>query len=191
MKDFIGVYEDFASQEFCDSVISYFENMSDRCLSHSRLENGEGDTTMRDDESVHMSYESTVTIDQTKFICKEFDRLFWCNAYADYASKYPILKDAATHSVPHLKVQRTKVGGGYHVWHFETMSTLTSHRIMAFVLYLNDVKDGGETEFLYYPRRIKPKAGTLVIFPAGYTHTHRGNQPLTNTKYILTGWVEY
>jgi len=62
---------------------------------------------------------------------------------------------------------------------------------MAFILYLNDVADGGETEFLYYPRRIKPKTGKLVLFPGGYTHTHRGNPPLLGTKYILTGWVEF
>jgi hypothetical protein len=61
---------------------------------------------------------------------------------------------------------------------------------MAFILYLNDVEDGGETEFLYYHKRIKPKQGTLILFPAGYTHTHRGNPPLKGSKYILTGWVE-
>jgi len=24
-----------------------------------------------------------------------------------------------------------------------------------------------------------------------FTHTHRGNPPLSNTKYIMTGWLEY
>ena len=49
----------------------------------------------------------------------------------------------------------------------------------------------GETEFLYYPTRIKPEEGKFILFPGSFTHTHRGNQPLSGDKYILTGWVEY
>ena len=58
------------------------------------------------------------------------------------------------------------------------------------MLYLNSVTEGGETEFLYQKRRIKPQQGRLLIFPAGFTHTHRGNPPLSGNKYILTSWVE-
>jgi hypothetical protein len=65
------------------------------------------------------------------------------------------------------------------------------NRIMAFMLYLNDVEVGGETEFLYQKTRIKPQKDRLVIWPAGYTHPHRGNPPLSNEKYIITGWIEY
>jgi hypothetical protein len=58
------------------------------------------------------------------------------------------------------------------------------------MLYLNDVEEGGETEFLYLKKRIKPQQNRLLIWPAGFTHTHRGNPPLSNNKYIITGWVE-
>jgi len=56
---------------------------------------------------------------------------------------------------------------------------------------LNDVKEGGETEFLYQSVRVSPKKGTLVIWPAAFTHVHRGNPPLSGTKYIMTSWLEY
>ena len=59
------------------------------------------------------------------------------------------------------------------------------------MVYLNDIEDGGETEFLYQSRRIKPVTGRAVLWPAGYTHTHRGNPPLKDAKYIITGWVEF
>jgi hypothetical protein len=59
------------------------------------------------------------------------------------------------------------------------------------MVYLNDIEDGGETEFLYLSKRVKPVTGRVLLWPAGYTHTHRGNPPLKDTKYIITGWVEF
>ena len=54
--------------------------------------------------------------------------------------------------------------------------------------YLNDEFDGGETEFLYMNKRISAKQGRIIIFPAGFTHTHRGNPPIGGEKYIATSW---
>ena len=57
------------------------------------------------------------------------------------------------------------------------------------MIYLNDIEDGGETEFQYQRRRISPSAGTVVFFPAGLTHVHKGNLVLgEQDKYIVTGW---
>jgi len=44
---------------------------------------------------------------------------------------------------------------------------------------------------LYQKRRVKPEQGTICIFPAGFTHVHRGNPPLSGDKYIATGWYEF
>jgi hypothetical protein len=56
-------------------------------------------------------------------------------------------------------------------------------------VYLNDVPEAGETEFVYQGRKIRPRAGSLLIAPAGFTHTHRGNRPVGGDKYIATSWV--
>jgi hypothetical protein len=72
-----------------------------------------------------------------------------------------------------------------------TFGTDHRERLLAWSLYLNDVDEGGETEFLYQSMRIKPKMGTFVLWPAFFTHTHRGNPPLSGLKYIATGWVEF
>ena len=112
--------------------------------------------------------------------------------FREYAEQYDILLTGNEKlRNDFMKVQRTKVGGGYHVWHFEDGARWAGSRILTWILYLNDVEDGGETEFLYYPRRIKPQTGRFIIWPAGFTHSHRGNPPLTNTKYIMTGWMGY
>jgi hypothetical protein len=60
-------------------------------------------------------------------------------------------------------------------------------RLLTFIWYLNDVTDGGETEFIN--GKIKPKTGKLLIFPSSWNYYHKGNMPLSNDKYIITGWI--
>ena len=47
---------------------------------------------------------------------------------------------------------------------------------------------GGETEFLHQNLRIHPEIGKTLIWPAQWTHTHRGNPPLDGFKVYATGW---
>lgn len=83
--------------------------------------------------------------------------------------------------------------GGYPYWHSEVYPQQPHnealHRVLLFMFYLNDVEHGGETEFYYQQRKISPKAGTMVIAPAYFTHTHRGNIPISHDKFIVTSWI--
>lgn len=85
--------------------------------------------------------------------------------------------------------------GGYPHWHSEQFPQLghneALHRVVLYMFYLNDVQEGGETEFYYQNRLIKPKKGAMVIAPAGFTHSHRGNVPLSGDKYIATSWIMF
>lgn len=94
-----------------------------------------------------------------------------------------------------VNIQKYPVGsGGYPHWHCEIApdeSFEALHRLVLWMYYLNDVEAGGETEFYFQNVRIKPRKGTVVIAPAGFTHTHRGNRPLSGDKYILTSWLLY
>tara|TARA_B100000424_G_scaffold209697_1_gene167062 strand:+ start:208 stop:780 length:573 start_codon:yes stop_codon:yes gene_type:complete len=87
-----------------------------------------------------------------------------------------------------LKIKKIPMGGGFHSWHFENGSLPYSQRKFVIQLYLNDNFEGGETEFLYQNRRELPKQGDVLIFPAGFTHTHRGNPPIDGDKYLITSW---
>lgn len=95
-----------------------------------------------------------------------------------------------------INLQRyTRKVGGYHHYHSEIYPSmyeddcLALHRVLLFMYYLNDVREGGETEFYYQQRKLQPTKGQLVFAPAGFTHTHKGHVPLSNDKYILTSWV--
>ncbi|WP_445366244.1 2OG-Fe(II) oxygenase [Microbulbifer sp. ANSA001] len=94
----------------------------------------------------------------------------------------------------HINAQKYNKGeGGYPYWHSEVFPQMPHnealHRVLLFMFYLNDVDEGGHTEFHYQNKTVKPKAGRMVIAPAGFTHTHRGNIPKSGDKYILTSWV--
>ncbi|WP_199609241.1 2OG-Fe(II) oxygenase [Flocculibacter collagenilyticus] len=97
-----------------------------------------------------------------------------------------------------INLQHYKKGqGGYHHWHSEHFPHPVDkqqdslHRTLVFMYYLNDVQEGGGTEFYFQNRSVKPEAGSLVIFPTSFTHTHKGSIPISNDKYILTSWVMF
>ena len=85
-------------------------------------------------------------------------------------------------------LQKTEALEGYHSFHCENIAWANRNRVLAWMIYLNNVEEGGETEWLYQQLKIKPKANTGVIWPGSFTHIHRGNPPISGTKYILTGW---
>ena len=121
---------------------------------------------------------------------KEYMEVLW-RQYDKYAEKYSILEKYQEPRIYSSKIQQIDPGEGFHVWHSEVGSRDECNRILVYTVYLNDDFEAGETEFIYQQYRYKPKQGDVVIFPAAFTHTHRGNPPIGNSKYIITGWVEY
>jgi hypothetical protein len=115
------------------------------------------------------------------------------NCYDRYTEQFSILKEGKIAGTA-MKVQRTDPGGGYHIWHGEQGNGDHADRVLVYMLYLNTLaqEEAGETEFLYQQRRISPQENTMVIWPATFTHAHRGNTVFGNrSKYIVTGWFYY
>ena len=65
------------------------------------------------------------------------------------------------------------------------------HRLFAWMTYLNDVDDGGTTDFDYFGIKIKPEIGKTMIWPAEWTHAHTGSILKSGKKYIITGWMHF
>ena len=89
-----------------------------------------------------------------------------------------------------FKIQRYLPGEGYFAEHSEN-SKEDSARVLAWMIYLNNVHDGGYTEFPNQKKKFQPRTGDVLIWPAYFTHSHRGITSLTETKYIMTGWFDY
>lgn len=189
--NFIGVYDGAFSDQFCDDLITYFE----WCLKNNRTYKRQEDEMSKKDDSTNLNPLTTEEINfqfpHVQGIINEFNDNFWNLCYREYMENYSSLKQYGQHTIYTYKVQKTIPTGGYHVWHCEDGSVDYSRRVGVYILYLNDIEEGGETEFLYLSKRIPPKKGRLLIFPPNFPWTHRGNPPLSNTKYIMTGWIEF
>ena len=182
--DFIGIYENALSKELCHEIIQNFEKQASTNPS-SIISGSEvvGGSKWRNDYSLFAQEYSTKSAEIINGVLQNCINL--------YSEKFFFIKEIRAVSNT-VKLQRTPPRGGYHVWHSEAMDRKTMHRVLVWIVYLNDIPDGeGETEFLWQGVRIKPKAGTCVIWPAVFTHPHRGNPVYSCEKYIATGWYTY
>jgi len=186
----IAVWQGIMTEKECQNLVDHYERMAGLNLSYSRQQAGDAPRHKKSDRAVFVLEQDTLRFSaDTSFLAFFLER-FW-NCYNEYVEHYSVLSEASKHQIRMMKLQKTKPGDGYHVWHFENDSLERSGRICAWGLYLNTIEQGGETEFLYQGVRIPATQGTLVIWPAGFTHAHRGNPPLSGDKYLLTGWIEY
>jgi len=114
------------------------------------------------------------------------------NCYNDYKNQWLFLKDTIKIlDIPSFNLQRYLPGDHFSKIHTERSSTSTSHRVFAWMTYLNDVKDehGGKTNFTHFNLKIKPEKGKTLIWPAEWTHAHSGEVLTQGKKYIITGWM--
>jgi hypothetical protein len=180
-KDFIGIYENIFPKEECDLIIQEFEDeLKNGCdedgvkqFNHQEFGRNTFSIFAREDKLPEIRHK----IHEILNVCAE-----------QYAKEYYTIKQLKLSS-EHIKLQKVPPKGGFHVWHCEQASLEFSSRVLVWMVYLNDVYDNeGETEFIFQGLRIKPTVGTVVFFPASFTHTHRVNPVYSCNKYIATGW---
>jgi Rps23 Pro-64 3,4-dihydroxylase Tpa1-like proline 4-hydroxylase len=187
--DFIGVFPELVPQKLCKELINL----------HSKLDKIGGTQAGRTGGGVVKRSKVSIDVEISRYAIAQ-DILAELNKYMDeafkiYKSQFWVLEEMmGPYDTTAWQLQKysAQERGGYYQFHHEVSSKLTCNRTMTYILYLNDIDEGGETEFLFQNIRVKPEAGKLIYFPAYYTHVHRGNPVLSNQdKYIVTGWMEF
>jgi len=189
IDNFIGVYDNYITQEECNKAIKLYEdeNKFNNTMNRIGFENA-SILDKQDQQFFANSNNINVWWDQLKSLMLNFD-LAW-NHYIENTGAKHSYGAQQKFFYTNLKIQKTLPTEGYHVWHVEHAKGFeTERRAFVFSIYLNDVEDGGETEFLHFSKRTKPKTGRIVIWPAGFPYLHRGNPPLSGEKYLLTSWM--
>tara|TARA_B100000809_G_C14897330_1_gene444942 strand:- start:46 stop:645 length:600 start_codon:yes stop_codon:yes gene_type:complete len=192
IDNFIGIFDNAVTDTDCDSLIDFFEQMktigNPECIGKPvgfspNMRNNSMYFFMNENDPVIISQHQKQLYPFTDAIRK---------CYELYTEKYFTIEDLGRRVLNNdIKIQKTVPGEGYHIWHCEVASISTGRRFLLCMLYLNDIDEGGETEFIYQHQRIDAVKGRVVICPTVFTHTHRGNPPLNTAKYMINGWMEF
>ena len=111
-------------------------------------------------------------------------------ALEEYILVYPFCNTGLPFYTDKINIQYYKPYEGFKVFHYERSSAANFDRHLVFMTYLNSVEDGG-TEFLYQKEITNAVKGRTLIFPADWTHTHRGIISPSMEKYVITGWYVF
>tara|TARA_S200002703_G_scaffold154438_1_gene157208 strand:- start:506 stop:1225 length:720 start_codon:yes stop_codon:yes gene_type:complete len=201
--DHIGVFENFVRDDFCDTLVEAFEywyklkytkemswTSDERTYDMTATSEGQdqfasnGGHLKRKDKQLYLEVsDPTLALQVSEAVGVAFEK---------YVEEYRGVIDGADPlSSWTVKLQKTEPGGGYHKWHCENGNFLYRDRVLTWMIYLNDVpyECGGGTDFLHQKFSLQPKKGTVVVWPACYTHMHRGAFLSGDAnKYIATGW---
>ena len=184
--NFIGAYN-IENDSLCERIVSFFEENKDL-----QSQGAVGDGV---DEKIKKSTDITIYPNNLKeekfFLIKDYLNLL-NKCYQDYRETYPFLKKFITKvDLGYFNIQKYLPGGHFAELHSERTSLQNLHRLFAWMTYLNDVDDGGTTDFDYFDIKVKPEKGKTLIWPAEWTHAHTGSILKSGKKYIITGWMHF
>jgi len=172
--------------DVCDELIRYFKESTAKVPGQV----GEGRIDKEAKDSVDLQIDSDHFTDPPVFkylnglkeICQQYTAKYQGSAALD-----------AWGLSEKVNIQHYEPGGGYKIWHCERWGKdmPAAARHLVFMTYLNELSDAGGTEFLYQGLTVAPKRGLTLIWPADWTHHHRGVISPTEEKYIITGWFSF
>lgn len=192
--EFIGIQKNAISKQKCDDIIQFFgENKNLQQYGYvSNSHSFEISDKVRIDFSVKKSLD----------ICRKFSlEQLPENIILECIQKYTPVYERKFNSLK--KIEKWQLCDNYNLCKYEpNMGYFAEHcemhgnkvdgdRLIAWMIYLNDVSDGGETYFRYQDIKITPEVGSFLIWPAYWTHPHNGIISHTQNKYIATGWFTF
>ena len=179
LDQLILTYDDVLQPDECKYLISLFESVEEH---HERIEHhGKPNFTQ-------YNFTKNKKVDDEKIHNLLVKRTF------EYRDKYYDFIDSRVfpteHALEQFRIKRYNTGGqDMFDTHVDVMTYDSARRFLSFFWYLNDVDEGGETEFSSF--KIKPKQGTLVVFPPLWMFPHKGNPPISGPKYLLSTYLHY
>ena len=184
--NFIGIWN-LENDDLCKNITNFFETNIDLQKDGTTGDGKKTELKKTTDINIHPN-----NLKEEKFLhIKEYIKALH-NCYLDYQEQWPFLKDKInTVDIPTFNIQRYNPGDHFSHIHTERSSLNSLHRVFAWMTYLNNVDDGGNTHFTHYNLKIKPEIGKTLIWPAEWAHAHCGEILNSGVKYIITGWMHF
>ena len=179
----------YIDKKICTEMIRFFENNKNNHI-EGTMTSDEGDGYV--DKSKKDSTDLPIQQFSNKYPIKNY--LNELSVVVDcYKKIYPYSSEGTRtwRISPAYNIQRYNPNQGFHCWHTERSGLANTTRHLVFMTYLNDVTDGGETEWYHQKIKVTAEKGLTIIWPADWTFLHRGVVSKTQTKYIATGWYNF
>ena len=188
MDDYIRVYDHVLDEVACRALIQEFE---DNHQKHQEVKVEEKDLLISFDQ---------ITLEPNSSMSQSYLKLM-----NDYFVHYQLDVGIEEQDIPNdysfeaVRIKRY-LSNDYDRFddHVDVRDYDTSRRFLAFFVYLNDVNEGGETEFIGLPKRgsyiqykIEPKMGRMIVFPPMWPWPHKGHKPVSGKKYLLHSYLHY
>ena len=188
MKNFIEGYVNALTSEECAKIISYMNE-------DGRLSPGRVIEPNTGKDIIFKEYKDSLDVRMDLREENEINKIILpslTKCISLYTKKHPQMNHIDYWEVDHIyNLQKYNPGQCFASSHCENTSIETSYRVLAWMYYLNTVKDGGGTQFDNYEIAVEAVEGRCLIWPAYWTHFHHGIVSKTETKYIATGWFLY
>jgi len=173
------VNENSLSNELCSEIIQLFENNTDK---YPGITGGGLNKSVKNTTDLVIPMYDVKWKRIYKFILSELQ-----TNIKKYFSKMSEFNYNDNLTLNSIQVQKYNKGEGKYIYHDDARIYNGKCRKITFIWYLNNITDGGETEFTNF--KVKPEAGKLVLFPSSWVYPHRANVPISDDKYIMTGWL--
>ena len=192
MDDYIRVYDNVLDEESCKALIIAFENAHE---SYQTIHEEDGNGN-------NISFEQLILVDDPEW---EDIQKGMLEMFQDYIMHYKIdcgvydKQWPQTYGYETIRMKRY-LNNDFDRFdpHVDVLNHETAKRFLSFFVYLNDVKEGGETEFLDIRMpdtdtnlTITPKRGRLLMFPPMWQYYHAGRKPISDKKYIIQSYCHY
>lgn len=181
MNEFIYVKNNTLSHIYCNKLIEFFENNKDK----QKLINNEIIKSII--VNIHFTEIEKILKDRINLI----DNIYY---YINYFLENKIIyfEKIKKISIKNVSIIKYIKNEGKYIYHNELLYCLKQKKqtFLIFIWYLNDIEEGGETEF-FGNYKIKPEKGKLLLFPSEWFFSNTEKIPLSNDKYILSGYIYY
>jgi hypothetical protein len=172
--------------ELCDQIINYY-NLSKN--TYDGVTYGGLNKSVKDTRDLMIPFDDPDWEDTNRLLYEALyaNILIYLKQINPDAGRYRVFPtNCLTESL--FMIQKYQKNKGKYIYHNDSQIESSKYRVITFIWYLNDVEEGGETEF-WGEYRVKPEKGKLVLFPASWTFPHCGKMPISHDKYIVTGWL--
>ena len=182
LNNFISAY--YIDKKVCDDLINYFEMSPNKTpgMLYGTSKDGMVDKSKKSSTDVAVSIYQNINC-----VNRYLMELGKCTAEFKKQYMFCDKNHDPWNLCSVMNIQKYEPTESYSEWHCECSGLENIYRHLTYITYLNDVKEGGETEWYHQKIKIKPEKGLTVISGTTWQMVHRGLPAPKEKKYIATG----